>query len=61
MKEVIIDFDANGNATIEGKGFEGGECKDGTREIEAALGKVERVQEKAEMRLGKTVLKKAGA
>lgn len=61
MKEIVIDIDQNGNATIEGKGFEGSECKEATREIEQALGAVEKVVEKPEMKRGKAVLRKAGA
>lgn len=61
MEEIVIDFDSNGNATIEGKGFVGNDCKLITKEIEEALGTVERVVEKPEMRRQKSVLKKAGA
>lgn len=61
MKEINIDFDPNGNATIEASGFEGSECKELTRDIEEALGSVERVKEKPEMKRGKKELRKAGA
>ena len=60
-EEIVIDIDTDGNVTVEGKGFVGTECTALTKEIEAALGTVERRNLKPEYRQTKVVLKKAGA
>lgn len=49
-REIIIDIDQNGNATIEGKGFSGGECTKLTAAIEEALGDVTKRDFKPEYR-----------
>lgn len=42
MQEIDIIIDPTGrNVTVEGKNIEGADCKALTKEIEAALGKVE--------------------
>lgn len=61
MQEVIIDIDERGNVTVEGKGFTGNECTALTKEIEQALGDVEKRTLKPEYRMSKQVLRKAGA
>lgn len=47
-QEIIIDIDANGDVTVEGRGIEGPECMKLTKEIEAALGTVTQVTKKPE-------------
>ena len=47
-EEIVIDIDAKGNVTVEGKGFSGPECKTLTKDLEAALGKVEKTVTKPE-------------
>jgi len=39
-KEIIIDFDENGNPMITAKGYEGPICEQETAELEKALGTV---------------------
>lgn len=39
-KEIIVTVDAVGGIELETKGYSGKSCKDATKEIEAALGKV---------------------
>lgn len=41
MREIIVDIDPAGQTTITTQGFTGSSCKEATRELEAALGKVE--------------------
>ena|GEM_PF-1963786 len=37
-KSIVIEFDENGDCSIEDKGFVGPECDKALREIETALG-----------------------
>ena len=37
-RQIIVDFDEQGNPTVETTGFEGGACLAATLELEAALG-----------------------
>jgi len=37
-KSIVIEFDENGDCSIEGQGFVGPECDNALREIETALG-----------------------
>ncbi len=37
-KSIVIQFDENGDCSIEGQGFVGPECDKALREIETALG-----------------------
>ena len=37
-KSIVIEFDDNGDCSIEGEGFVGPECDRALREIERALG-----------------------
>ena len=39
MKKIEIIIDANGQSTVETKGFNGSECLEASRFIESALGK----------------------
>lgn len=41
METVTITIDADGNPTIETKGFTGSACKAATKDLEKALGQVE--------------------
>jgi hypothetical protein len=41
MKSIEIDISPKGEVKIEAFGFQGGACLAATKEIEAALGKVE--------------------
>ena len=41
-KEVIIDISADGELRLETTGFSGADCERATRELEQALGHVER-------------------
>jgi len=61
MQEIVIDFDEQGNATIEGKGFVGTECTKLTKAIEEALGTIEERTLKADYRRTVAVHKKVGA
>lgn len=38
-KQIVIDIDENGNATLEGENFIGTECEKFIREIESQLGR----------------------
>lgn len=38
QKQVIIEIDAGGNCSIEGKGFVGPECSSFIQELEQSLG-----------------------
>jgi hypothetical protein len=38
MKEIILDFDPEGEVKIEGKGFQGKECDKDMEFLEKALG-----------------------
>lgn len=58
-EEIVIDIDPDGGITVEGKGFEGPDCKLLTKALEEDLGAVERVQEKPEMRRTATRARKA--
>jgi hypothetical protein len=40
MQEILMDFDENDNPVISVKGVKGKSCKDVTKGIEQALGKV---------------------
>lgn len=40
MENLLITIDADGNTKIEVRGIKGKSCKDVTKAIEAALGKV---------------------
>jgi hypothetical protein len=42
MQSIIIDIDVDGNTKVSVKGVKGSSCKDLTKKIEAALGKVTR-------------------
>ena len=55
MKQVQIVIDANGEVKIEAKGFTGTECLAATKDIEAALGKVEARTAKPEQFINATV------
>ena len=61
MREFVIDIEPDGKVTIEGKGFEGAECKALSKDIEAHLGDVQKVVEKAEFKRGRPMLRKVGA
>lgn len=50
IEEIVIDFDEDGNPTIEGKGFVGTDCKKFTEALESDLGVTTSVVEKPEMR-----------
>ena len=39
-KQIIVDIDADGAITVEGKGFKGASCTLATKAFEDALGKV---------------------
>lgn len=38
-KEIIVEIDADGNCSVEGKGFKGPECEKFMQEVCDALGK----------------------
>lgn len=59
-KEFVIDIDQQGNVTIDGKNFEGGECQKLSKEIEQALGVVTAVKLKPEFHRAVPVGRKAG-
>ena len=50
QQEFVIDVKSDGSVKIEGKGFEGAECKQFSKAIEDALGDVTKVVEKPEYR-----------
>ena len=50
IEEIVIEFDKDGNPTIEGVGFVGTDCKKFTEALEADLGVTTSVVEKPEMR-----------
>lgn len=60
MQEIIIDFDEQGNPTIEGKGFTGDDCRI-TKELEEAMGDTVEVTLKPEYRQPRTLGRKVGA
>lgn len=47
-QKIIIDIDPLGNTSVETTGFTGKSCADATRELERALGRVDRDQKKPE-------------
>jgi hypothetical protein len=49
-KELVIDFDKDGNASIEVFGAKGKDCLSLTKDIEEALGSVTKRDEKPEMK-----------
>jgi hypothetical protein len=61
MEEITIDIDAEGNVKIEGHGIVGPDCETLTKEIEKALGTVEKRTKKREYHTRPTVRRKAGA
>lgn len=61
MAEIIIDIDERGNVRVEGKDISGPDCKALTKEIEDAIGVVEKVELKPEYRRARTVLRKTSA
>ena len=61
MQEIDIIIEANGDVTIDAKGFQGGECTQLTKELEQALGEVTRRTLKPEHRIAAKVTRKAGA
>lgn len=48
QEEIFIEFDKNGNPTIEASGFTGTSCKDATKQLEKVLGAVTDDQKKPE-------------
>jgi len=40
MKEIVVIIKPDGSSSVEAFGFKGTSCKDATKEIEKALGKV---------------------
>lgn len=38
MKQVVINFDKFGRATIDAQGFKGKSCEDATQVVEVAIG-----------------------
>jgi hypothetical protein len=50
IEEIVIEFDKDGNPTIEGVGFVGTDCKKFTEALEDDLGVTTSVVEKPEMR-----------
>jgi hypothetical protein len=59
-QEIVIDVSANGDVTIEGKGFDGPECKKLTKELEEAVGVVTHTTIKPEYHRAPPMLRKAG-
>lgn len=59
-QEIWIDIDDKGNVTVEGKGFEGADCEAATRELEAAVGDVEKRMKKPEYFRRKAAVKTHG-
>lgn len=49
-KEIIVDFDKDGNPSLDVKGAKGKECLALTQDIEEALGAVVSREEKPEMK-----------
>lgn len=56
-QEIIVEFDKDGNPTIEGVGFVGTECKKFTEALESDLGVITSTVEKPEMRQTRTTSK----
>jgi hypothetical protein len=50
-KKIIVDFDENGDANIDGQGFQGPECHRLLSEIQEALGERTGTDEKKEFRM----------
>ncbi len=50
MEEIVVKIDKNGDVQVEGNGIVGPHCKDLTKDIERALGTVERSELKADYR-----------
>lgn len=48
MRQILIDIDVDGQVVIEAVGFRGRACEKATAAIEAALGRVGRVNHKPE-------------
>lgn len=61
QQKIIIDIDEQGHVQVEGEGFAGAECQALTRDLEHALGEVERVTLKPEYRQTKAAVRKATA
>ena len=47
-KSIVIEFDDNGDCSIEGEGFVGPECDKALREIETVLGQTTQRTKKPE-------------
>lgn len=47
-KSIVIEFDENGDCSIEGRGFVGPECDKALREIETVLGRTTQRAKKPE-------------
>ncbi len=47
-KSIVIEFDDNGDCSIEGQGFAGPECDKALSEIEGALGQTTKRTKKPE-------------
>ena len=57
MKKIKILFEPDGKSSIEAIGFQGQECTDATKAIEAAIGKLSGPRkEKPEMRVDRRQL-----
>jgi DNA-directed RNA polymerase specialized sigma24 family protein len=54
MREIIVDVAPDGQTTVTTQGFVGTSCKEATKELEAALGKVESDKSTAEAKLRAT-------
>ena len=61
MQEIDIVIEPNGDVTVEGKGIVGPECETLTKEIEQALGSVQKRVKKPEYHRTATNTRKAGA
>ena len=60
-REIYIEIDDEGNVTVEGKGFKGPECEMFTKELEHALGTIEKKTYKPEYKAAPPLMRKAGA
>ena len=60
-EEIVVDINADGSVTIEGKHFADGECLKATKELERDLGAVAQRTLKPEAHRTRVVTRKVGA
>jgi hypothetical protein len=60
VEEIIVDIDVQGNVRVEGKGIKGSDCVKLTKDLEDALGDVEKKTLTSEYHQARAIARKAG-